>query len=123
MTKKIIWGSTIAAIFVIITIATIPLAFAPPPSYGVVSSGSVTSNPPGTVHKFTVTTGGAIPHVPDAYITSTGLVTFGWLDGVPGNAVVAAIHPGVVDSTQNPNLPFSRNDTIVSTGLVHRCKI
>jgi len=65
-----------------------------------------------------VTTHGKIPGAPDAYIKSTGLVAYGWLDGIPGNAVVAAIHPGIVDSTQNPNNWHQHTATLDGSGCV-----
>ena len=105
MTKRAIWGTSIATIFVIITIVTIPLSYGGgPPAYGLVTDGTVTSNPADTVYKFTVATMGSIPHNPDTYIIiSAGLVAYGWLDGLGTSAVLVAIHPGLDDSNQNPN--------------------
>jgi len=115
MTKKVLVATSLTAIFVVSMLfaGSLTPAFAPPPPYGTVTGGSVTSNPAGNVYTFTVTTDGKIPHVPDTYITTTGLVAYGWLDA-SGNAVVVAIHPGVDDSTQNPNNWHPHTATLVS---------
>jgi len=120
MTKKVLVATSLTAIFVVSMLfaGSLTPAFAPPPPYGTVTGGSVTSNPAGNVYTFTVTTSGKIPHVPDTYITTTaGLVAYGWLDG-SGNAVVVAIHPGAVDSTQNPNNWHPHTATLDGSGCV-----
>jgi hypothetical protein len=92
------------------------------PAYTTVTSSSVTSNPAGKKYVFSATTGGAIPHTPDSY-TSTKLVFgYAWLDAfplvTPTNGVLAVIHPGVVDSTQNPNGWHAHTATLNAAGCV-----
>jgi len=72
------------------------------PAYTSVTGFSVTSQGNGNIFTFQVTAGGNIPHVADAYILSKGVFGYAWVDS-SGNVVAATIHPGIKDSTQNPN--------------------
>ncbi len=105
MDYKVI-GAVTAAIILAIALIGYPMFKAQAtPSYTVVTSSSVTSNPTEKVYYFSATTAGNIPRVADDYINSVLVFGYAWLDvhSDPINAVVVTIHPTFRDSAQNPN--------------------
>jgi hypothetical protein len=104
---KYIAGAVITAAVLVVAFIGYPMLIAKAqPAYTTVTDSSVTANPTGKVYFFRVTTDGNIPHVPDDYINSKLVFGYAWLDTDtdPISAVVVTIHPGIKDSTQNPNL-------------------
>jgi hypothetical protein len=104
---KYIVGAVITAAVLAVAFIGYPMLIAKAqPAYTNVTDSSVTANPTGKVYFFSVTTNGNIPHVPDGYINSKLVFGYAWLDTdtSPISAVVVTIHPGIKDSTQNPNL-------------------
>ncbi len=49
-----------------------------------------------------VSTEGAIPRFPDAYMNSVLAFGYAWVDATTGAGVVLVIHPSFVDSLENP---------------------
>jgi hypothetical protein len=104
---KYIVGAVITAAVLAVAFIGYPMLIAKAqPAYTTVTGSSVTANPTEKVYFFSVTTNGNIPNVPDDYINSKLVFGYAWLDEntSPVSAVVVTIHPGIKDSTQNPNL-------------------
>ncbi len=116
MTKVALATIVVAATISAMIASPILSAFAQP-AYTTVTGSSVTSQGNGNIVQFQVTTMGNIPHVADTYILSKGVFGYAWTDG-SGNAVIAAIHPGIKDSTQNPNNWHPHTATLNAAGCV-----
>lgn len=88
-----------------------------PAHHGVDGAAQLTSTPPdytelaaaaatgrgGAVHLM-VQTAGAIPRLPDDYISSVAVFGYAWVDTATGHGIVVVMHPAIGrDSRQNPD--------------------
>ena len=102
MTKKLAIVAALGLVAVALGAATV-LAAGSGPSYLQVNSWTAALQND-NLAKLTVTTGGAIPRQPDAFIGSNPVVGLAWADLDSGKVFVATIHPVLGrDSHQNPD--------------------